>query len=388
MLRTVAVANYRSLRNLALPLDRLNVITGPNGSGKSSLYRSLRLLADTAQSRVVPSLAREGGLQSTLWAGPETISRSMRQGHHPVQGTRRKEPVNLRLGFSGEQFGYLIDLGLPIPGSSAFGFDPEIKQEYIWHGSSLRPSTKLVERIRPVVRVRAADGSWAVVAENVAKFESMMTQIADPRNAPEVHALRESIRAWRFYDHFRTDADAPARMPQVGTYTPVLGHDGADLAAAIQTIFEMGDHQGLSAAVDDAFPGSKLQAVSNDDGRFFVTMRQHGLLRSLSGAELSDGTLRYLLWIAALLTPRPPELMVLNEPETSLHPDLLPALGRLICSSAKRSQLVVVTHSQKLISSLAETSDCNCIRLEKSFGETKAILPEGVTVPKWDWPSR
>ena len=70
MINTLAVAGYRSLRDLVLSLDRLNLVTGPNGSGKSNLYRALRLLAETAQGRVIPSLAREGGLQSTLWAGP------------------------------------------------------------------------------------------------------------------------------------------------------------------------------------------------------------------------------------------------------------------------------------------------------------------------------
>src|ERR1700674_5022190 len=99
MLTVLAISNYRSLRNLIVPLRQLDVITGPNGSGKSSLYRALRLLADTAQGRVVPSLAREGGLQSTLWAGPESISRQVRQGDYPLQGTVRKKPVNLRLGF-------------------------------------------------------------------------------------------------------------------------------------------------------------------------------------------------------------------------------------------------------------------------------------------------
>jgi predicted ATPase len=69
MLTTLAVSNYRSLRNLVLPIQRLNVITGANGSGKSNVYRALRLVGDTAQGRVVWSLAREGGLQSTLWAG-------------------------------------------------------------------------------------------------------------------------------------------------------------------------------------------------------------------------------------------------------------------------------------------------------------------------------
>lgn len=134
MLSTIAISNYRSLRKLVVPLKALNVITGANGSGKSSLYRALRLLADTAQSRVVPSLAREGGLQSTLWAGPEAFSGSVKRGDYPVQGTRRKNPVNLRLGFAADDFGYLIDLGLPIPGSSAFGLDPEIKRECIGMG--------------------------------------------------------------------------------------------------------------------------------------------------------------------------------------------------------------------------------------------------------------
>ena len=220
MLTTLAISNYRSLRELLVPLKALNVITGPNGSGKSSLYRALRLLADTAQGRVVPSLAREGGLQSTLWAGPESISRKVRQGDFPIQGTARKQPVSLRLGFAGDEFGYLIDLGLPPQGRdspSAFRLDPEIKRECIWHGLQLRPSTTLADRQGPIVRVRNHDGSWNLVADNLSSFDSMMTQVADPRNAPEMLVLRESIRAWRFYDHFRTDADAPARLPQIGT---------------------------------------------------------------------------------------------------------------------------------------------------------------------------
>src|SRR5689334_9290764 len=133
MLTTLAVANYRSLRELIVPLQSLNVITGANGSGKSSVYRALRLLAETAQGGVIPSLAREGGLQSTLWAGPETISRGVKDGRHAVQGTRRNEAVNLKLGFASEEFSYCIDLGLPIPSSSAFSLDPEIKRECIWN---------------------------------------------------------------------------------------------------------------------------------------------------------------------------------------------------------------------------------------------------------------
>jgi predicted ATPase len=390
MLSLLAVANYRSLRNLVVPLKRLNVITGANGSGKSSLYRAIRLLADTAQGRVISSLAREGGLQSTLWAGPEVISRSVRRGDYPVQPTARNERVSVRLAFATDRFSYLIDLGLPPVlefGESAFDLDPEIKRELIWHGPVLRPSTMLVDRKRAVVRVRAESGDWNVVASNLATYDSVMGQIADPRNTPEILTLRESIRAWRFYDHFRADVEAPARRSQIGTRTPILADDGYDLAAAIQTIVEIGDRHSFEAAVSDAFPGGAV-TIENDSGRFELLMQQHGLFRPMHAGEFSDGTLRYLLWIAALLTPRPPALMILNEPETSLHPDVLPALARLIAQAAQRSQLFVVTHSPKLIVALGEQPGYHSIQLEKSFGETVVSGFAAKDIPSWNWPAR
>ena len=388
MLTTVAVSNYRSLRELVVPLQQLNVLTGANGSGKSNVYRALRLLADTAQGRVIPSLAREGGLPSTLWAGPESIGRAVKRGDHPVQGTVRKHSVSLRLGFAGEQFGYAIDLGLPTPSAtSAFGLDPQIKRECIWSGPLLRPAALLVDRRGPLVRTRAQDGEWSTLTQHLATFDSMMAQLADPRNAPEMFVLREQIRAWRFYDHFRTDLDAPARAPQVGTHTPVLGHDGADLAAALQTIREIGDSAALDAAIDDAFPGASVE-VTGADGWFEASMSQPGLLRPLKAAELSDGTLRYLLWIAALLSPRPPELLVLNEPETSLHPDLLPALARLIAGAAQRSQVLVVSHARRLIAALEGQPGCHSLMLEKELGETRILGVAPLDLPPWQWPAR
>ena len=387
MLTTVAISNYRSLRDLVVPLQKLNVVTGSNGSGKSNLYRALRLLADTAQGRVVSSVAREGGLQSTLWAGPESFSRSMKSGDHPIQGTRRKHPITLRLGFAGDEYGYLIDLGLPPPGLSAFSLDPQIKRECIWHGSVLRPSAMLVDRKGPLVQIRREDNTWNVVTDCLSTFDSMMTHVSDPRNAPEMLTLRESIRNWRFYDHFRTDADAPVRSPQVGTLTPILGNDGSDLAAAIQTIHEIGASDLLGVAIEDAFPGSRV-SVENTEGRFALTMAQHGLLRPLGTAELSDGTLRYLLWIAALLTPRPPAVMVLNEPETSLHPDLLGALARLIGRASERTQIIVVTHATRLISALAEQSGCHSITLKKILGETTIADAGKLGAVTWHWPGR
>jgi len=373
VLDTLAVENYRSLRRLVVPLRRCTVVTGPNGSGKSSLYRALRLLADSARNGAVNALAHEGGLTSTMWAGAGS-----------------KGPVSLKLGFAGGDFGYALDLGLPQESRTAFSLDPEIKSEAVWAGPLLRPSTLLAERTGPAVRIRDENGEWQSTGTPLRPFDSMISELADPSAAPELMQLRERMRSWRFYDHVRTDGAAPARAPRIGTRTTVLGHDGADLAAALQTIAEIGDAAALAESVDAAFPGSRVEIRFGADGRFETTLRQPGLLRALTAAELSDGTLRYLLWVAALLTPRPAELAVLNEPESSLHPDLLPALAALIARTCERSQLVVVTHSAPLVAALQHSlgDELSLLRLCKSDGKTVIEGQGMLDEPAWRWPGR
>lgn len=387
MINTLAISNYRSLLNLVIPLKNLNVITGANASGKSNLYKALRLLSETAQGGVINSLAKEGGLSSTFWAGPEKISERMRKGEVPIQGGPKQKTARLRLGFSGDDFGYSISLGLPTPSRSVFSLDPEIKRECIWAGNVYRPASLLVDRVGAAIKVRS-NKKWDVIAQHSSNFESIYSQAVDPEKTPEIITLREEIRGWRFYDHFRSDSEAPARLPQLGTRTPVLHHDGRDLAAALQTIIEIGDEEALNEAISDAFPGAKLGISVQQDGRFTVQLHQEGLLRPLSGAELSDGTLRYLLWVAALLTPRPPPLMVLNEPETSLHPDLLPALARLITRAAESTQVWVVSHASRLITALESSEECNSLMLDKFLGQTEVVGQGLLDKPLWHWPDK
>jgi predicted ATPase len=384
MITRLAIAGYRSLRDVVLELGPLSVVTGANGVGKSSLYRALRLLADVAQGRIISALAAEGGLDSTFWAGPEAFSRAMKRGEQEITGVVRKHPISLKLGFSGPDYGYAIDLGLPIKSPSAFAKDPVIKLESLWTGERLGRSNQFAVRAGPAVRMRDAEGQWRGVFNGLASFDSMMTHCNDPGEGLELLIVRERMRDWRFYDHFRTDRDAPARRPQVGTHTPVLASDGADLAAALQTILEIGDAGALDGAIADAFAGAEIR-IAIAQGYFDVEMRQQGLLRWLRSAELSDGTLRYLLLVAALLSPRPPALMVLNEPETSLHPELLAPLARLIAAAATGAQVLVVTHSQALAAALGREGRARSLTLTKDLGETVVDQDE---TPPWTWPAR
>ena len=368
----IAIAGYRSIRSIILRLGQLNVVTGANGSGKSNLYRALRLIADAADGRLAESLAHEGGFDSVRWAGPKKNG---------------KDPVSLRLGLTADPLSYCFDLGLPQPSESMFGGDPEMKRECLWRGAGMEAKNLCADRRVRTLRCRGESGKWQDIDMHLPPQSSMLSEYADPMAAPELIIMRETLRRWRFYDTFRVDARSSARQACVATFTPIMAGDGADLPAAIQTIREIGDREGLDRAIDDAFPGSAVRVVAADAGMQLL-FEQPGIKRDLTANELSDGTLRFLLLVAALLTPRPPELMVLNEPENSLHPDLIPALARLIVMAAENSQVIVVSHNAALVRELEADEICVPIRLEKEAGETVLQGADLLSQYGWKWPNR
>lgn len=337
-----------------------------------------------------------------LWAGPESLA-GARRGH-AVEGTVRSGPVSLRMGIGGLGGGpgYLVDLGLPVQSKyTAFNRDPEIKREAVWSGPVMRPSTLVARRKQSAVEYREESGArtsqWHRASVSVDRWRSMLTEWVDPGVARELWEVREALRGWRFHDGFRTDAGAPARQPRPGTRSLVLADDGSNLAACLQTIVEH-DESLLAAAISDAFPGSRLEVISTD-GLFDVVLHQPGMLRGIRSAELSDGTLRYLLWLATVLTPAPPRLMALNEPETSLHPSLVPALGRAMARASQDVQIVVVTHSAVLLRTLEEElgqvagtgpelSSLQRVDLWKDHGETMVRDQGLLSRPVWEWGRR
>ena len=121
MIRRIHVSGYRSIRELALDLQSINVLTGPNGCGKSNLYNSLVLIAHAAKGELAHAIAEEGGTPSVFWAGGER-----------VRYQRKKPPKRVVLGFEAEDFAYEIQLGLPSPNEHAiqtmFKLDPRVKE--------------------------------------------------------------------------------------------------------------------------------------------------------------------------------------------------------------------------------------------------------------------
>jgi predicted ATPase len=361
MIKRIRVSGYRSVRELKLELQPINVLTGPNGCGKSNLYNSLVLIGRAARGQLAHAIAEEGGTPSVFWAGGER-----------VRYTRKKPPKRVVLGFEGVEFGYEIQIGLPGFNEHALGtlfkLDPRVKEEYIWPSETKR-GVLMLKRDEPSAWLRDSQGNMITYPFAVSKHESVLSQIIDPHLYPEISALRNEILRWRFYHHFRTDVESPVRLPQIGVQTEVLSHDGSDLAAGLQTILEIGDEGLLRETISRAFGGATL-LIEAVDTLFSLKMQVPGLLRPLQARELSDGQLRFLCLCAALLSPHPPSLLALNEPETSIHPDLIDSLARLIAGAAKYTQLWITTHSRTLADHIERHSGVPSVRLRMAEGET------------------
>jgi predicted ATPase len=362
-LEYVHIRGYRSLRDIFLPLSQCTLVVGPNGSGKTNLYRAVQLLADAAAGSLGRSIAEEGGMQSIVWAGDR----------------RPDERGRVGIELAWEDLTY--DLELSIPDPDAFGFRTRFSHDPIVMAEAVRAATTtLLGRGNGGCMVRNTAGAAVRYPLPLVESESVLSQITEPHLYPELSAVRQRLGALRFYHGFPTDPGAPLREPRVGTRTLALANDGSDLAAAIVTLEEVGDERAFHDHVFRAFGGAHVTVEDAHGGRLEIVMQIPGMRRALAARELSDGTLRYLCLLTALLAPRPAPLLVLNEPETSLHPDLLEALVDPIVAAAQRSQMLILTHAHKFADEVASRAAASRLELCRQNGATTLVHAETLIV--------
>lgn len=360
VVREFSAAGYRSLQRIAYPMSRLDVFVGANGVGKSNLYRALELLQAAATNTLGYSLAREG-LDLAMWAGE-------RKGGKPPR-------IQVSVSFSTPDqwepiYRYEVEVGYPSPASAHLGVEPDIKSESLTYLGGSRPA-RLMDRDGPQVMARDEEGRRVAIDIDLLPSETVLGRLEDPSRYPGLDMVRRTLTEWRFYHDLRTDAASPLRQPCVAVATPTLASDGANLAAVFATLAHIRDDTtDLDAAVGHAFPGARLIVPSPDRTASFAMMFREFPQRLFEASELSDGTLRFLGLAGALMAYRLPPFIALNEPESSLHPDLMEPLGRMVVQAAERTQVWLVTHSERL-ASVIDGAGAGAIRtVRKTAGAT------------------
>ena len=357
----VTIQGYRSVRNLTLPLEACSVFVGANGVGKTNLYKALGLLRCAAEGTITRAIAEDGGVESVLWAGP----------------WRKGDPVRvvLKARFGDAEDGaelthaYEIAVGLREPLEAAFVIEPLVKEERLTIRQGKRDVTML-ERKGQLVTLRNKDGAREHHKHAVLPSETALAAFRDGAQYPELEAVRRELLDWRLYHGFRTDAQSPVRQPCHAITTPTLSHDGHDLAAVLATLFVIReDTLDIAKAIDDAFPGARLNAT-DQGSRCTLNLKFPDMPRAFGAHELSDGTLKYLCLLGALMGYRLPSLIALNEPEASLHSSLLGPLARLIARSAEHTRIWIVTHSDFLAQAVQKEIGKRARRVIKVGGAT------------------
>ena len=316
----------------------MTVLAGENGVGKTNIFRALELLPAAADGTVCRKLAEEGGMQSVLWSG---------------KASERATSMRLTARFEG--VAYRIEISEPMSQEAALPSEPVVREEQLYR---IGPSgtTQVLRREGASIWLRDADGKRHVYTRELLPSETAISAFRDSAQYPELALVRQLFLEWRFYTEFRMDPGAPARQKGLAVATAALSGDGSDLASVLATVYQLQQRPEIvGRALDDAFPGAILDVVTRD-GAASYSLKLPDMTRPLAAHEISEGTLQYLCLIAALSSFRLPRLIALNEPESGLHPRLLPPLARLITRASKATQVWVVTHSGGLAHEIGQAS--------------------------------
>ena len=358
-LLSMSARNYRSLRSIRMDLAGVNLFIGENGVGKSNLYRALQLVQAAARGTMAREIAAEGGMASALWSGPRRAGAPVRIGLD-VETLDEESAVTFR---------YRVETGIKPPMAAGFALEPQVKAEELVVDAA-RPVT-MMKRSGPSVSVRDGGGHMRDHPEGVLTSETALAALGSGGHFPEIGAFRRVVEGWRFFHGFRTDRDSPLRAPCLAVTAPLLAEDGANMAAVFATLaWIRQDTADLDRAVAEAFGGARLRVAEPTSTCSFAVEFPGFPQRLFDPRELSDGQLRFLALAAALLSYRAPPLIALNEPEASLHPDMLAPLAAMIARVAGHSQIWIVTHSERLAEEVHKQCGVKARRVVRENGAT------------------
>lgn len=372
------IQGYRSLKDVSWSPGDLNVLIGPNGSGKSNLLRVLELISVSARGKLGKYIQRAGGMDPLVWDGKADCIKFV-VDTSPVEKDRDLETDSLT---------YEMEMGRVGKGST-YRINHELLGNYyrVKTGERNEPFKLLERNPQRAVVFDEREYGFAAPEESVIEEESLLSLTSGPFTQNRfIPPFQKYMAEWSIYHDLHVNMDAPIRQPTVARHETRVEPDGQNLISVLHTLYT-GDrnfkndiNMAMRAAFGDDF--DELVFPPAADQRIQLRVRWKTLSREQSAADLSDGTLRFLFLLTVLASPNPAPLIAIDEPETGLHPSMLPIVAEYAVDASERTQVILTTHSPQFLDAFQDVVPVTTV-VKWAEGKTDLQSVEGKQLERW-----
>lgn len=344
LLQSIRIQNLLSFgtEGVQLDLQPLNVLIGPNASGKSNLLDALSLLQ--AAPRDLRQPTRQDGVEAWLWKG----AREVRPAELQAIVCRSDHPggldYRLTFGVAAQRFELLEESISETPGASGEVY-------YRFHGGRAEVTAVTEKTPGRIVRSKRE-----LAPDSLKPGQSVLSQLREPFIYPELTYLARCFGEMRLYREAGLGREAANRLPQ-RTDAPGgwLEEDSSNLAVVVSELqSDTAAYDAILQRLQDLYPRVEAVYSGLSGNRLQVFVRERGIRQAIPATRLSDGTIRFLCLLVVLCHPNPPPFVAIEEPELGMHPDIIQVIAELLVEASRRTQLLVTTHSDLLISQFTE----------------------------------
>lgn len=349
------------MNQIGIDMRPLMVMIGPNGVGKTSVLDAISLMSASAAGHLSRSLSEMGGIADVLtrgYSGGLTLGAEMEVAKfEPLKYQVKIEPKAQSYTISQESLAQQ-GKGHPTP----FKYIDSKYNDVFYYN----PETLKLER-----------PSW-----EHDYLESSLSQVPKMYKQPE--ELRKILTSVTQYHVLDVSKRAPVKLPQQMKPVDFPGENGEDLVPFLYNLREQDPDrfEVIEDTLSAAFPGfESLNFPSVATGMLSMTWKEKNFKTPIYMHQLSEGTLRFIWLISLLQSPALSTITMIDEPEVSLHPELLSMFADLLREASQRTQIVVATHSDRLVRFL-KPSEVLVLDITE-HGYTSAAWADSLDLERW-----
>ena len=380
-IKTFSVNGFRSLKNVTWEPGSLNVLIGPNASGKSNLLRALEFIQEAGTRNLDHAIVRQGGLQSILWSNQ--LLGQLRWNIDLEIGPALLPPPLRRQGAFRPK-GLVYELCLGPLGFMGYRIEREMLRGY---SQEQDKGFKYFERDPKGTILFDLNGEVIPASpEQIEESQTILAQTSKMTSGAETFLLYRYMKGWGIYQDWSVDQNSAVRKSTVTRRESQLSRNGDNLVSVLHSLYttdkEFKAHlnDAMQAAFGREFEG--LEFPPAEDQRIQMRVRWKSFKAPHSAADLSDGTLRFLMLIAVLANRSRGDFIAIDEPETGLNPSMFPIIAELAAEASTTSQVVFATHSPEFLTALGTHRPKTAV-IQNVDGETKLTVLSEEDLRMW-----